>query len=289
MKIAANKSDSMPANSRRNGKHLNDLSGTEWVRESVSVWTQRGLGKGHPETLIEREHPAPFSFQDVARVIRFFTKQGDTVFDPFVGVGSTLKAAALDGRCGIGIELNAKYAELARLRLEREVPRELLEQNRQQIFTGDARQIIADVPRDVASLVVTSPPYWNILRKVDHKARQERISQNLDHHYGDDVLDLGNIPDYNGFVQELSNTFAQCRNVMKALGHLCVFVGDFRHKSRYYMLHADLARALETYGFVTKGLFILHQPQKRVFPYGYPTAFVPNLHHQYILVTRLEV
>ena len=277
------------SNSKDSRKHLNDLSATEWVRESVSVWTQRGLGKGHPETLIEREHPAPFSFQDVARVIRFFTKKGDTVVDPFAGVGSTLKAAALEYRHGIGIELNPRYATLAKNRLHMEVPQELQPLTSQQIFTGDARVLVDQLPRNTASLIVTSPPYWNILRKVDHKAKQERVSNSLDHHYGDDPADLGNIQSYDAFVQELCAVFAQCRGAMKARAHLCVFISDFRHKSRYYMLHADLARGLETYGFVTKGVFVLHQSQKRVFPYGYPSAFVPNVHHQYILVTRLDV
>jgi hypothetical protein len=59
---------------RRN--QLNDLTATEWIGETVSVWTQRGLGASHPEAQIERKHPAPFSFTDVSRLIRFFTKKG---------------------------------------------------------------------------------------------------------------------------------------------------------------------------------------------------------------------
>src|SRR4051794_29559027 len=66
---------------------LNDLTAKEWIPETVSVWTQRGLGKGHSHAQIEKQHPAPFSFQDVARVIKFFTKKGEAVLDPFVGVG----------------------------------------------------------------------------------------------------------------------------------------------------------------------------------------------------------
>ena len=71
----------------------------------------------HPDARIEREHPAPFSFTDVARLVRFFTKKGQTVLDPFAGVGSTLKACATEGRKGIGFELNPRYAELARERM----------------------------------------------------------------------------------------------------------------------------------------------------------------------------
>ena len=50
---------------RRN--QLNELSATEWIGETVSVWTQRGLGASHPDAQIERKHPAPFSFTDVSR------------------------------------------------------------------------------------------------------------------------------------------------------------------------------------------------------------------------------
>lgn len=273
---------------RRAARRLNDLSATEWVRETISVWTQKGLGKNHPHAAIERQHPAPFSFQDIARVIQFFTKAGETVLDPFVGVGSTLKAAALTGRNGVGIDLNHEYVALAKQRLEQEVPDKIRGQTRQEVICGDARTTLSELADIEVPLVVTSPPYWNILRKVDHKASQERIEHGLSHHYGDDPGDLGNISSYEVFVNELADCLGQCRGVMTARAHLCVVVSDFRHKSRYYMFHADLSRSLQERGFTTKGVIVLHQPKKRVFPYGYPTAFVPNVHHQYILICQRD-
>src|SRR5438876_4483238 len=155
---------------------LNNLSAKEWIPETVSVWIQRGLGKGHEHAQIERQHPAPFSFQDVARLIRFFTKAGETVLDPFVGVGSTLKAAAMQGRRGIGIELNKKYTNRARVRLKTELTEEFLFPNEQKLIQGDARSIIPTLAANSVKLVVTSPPYWNIRHKEDHKARQERLA-----------------------------------------------------------------------------------------------------------------
>ena len=269
-------------------RRLNDLTATEWVRETISVWTQKGLGKNHPHAAIERQHPAPFSYQDIGRVIQFFTKTGETVLDPFVGVGSTLKAAALAGRNGVGIELNPQYAMLAGQRLEEEIPVEARTQTHQEVICGDARTVLPTLAGLGASLVVTSPPYWSILRKVDHKASQERISRGLNHYYSDDSRDLGNILDYEGFVAELADCLEDCKIAMTATGHLCIVVSDFRHKSRYYMFHADLSRELQQRGFTTKGVIVLHQPQKRVFPYGYPTAFVPNVHHQYILICQRD-
>lgn len=34
--------------------NLNDLTATEWIAETVSVWTQRGLGKTHKDAQIEK-------------------------------------------------------------------------------------------------------------------------------------------------------------------------------------------------------------------------------------------
>ncbi len=263
---------------------LNDLTAKEWIPETVSVWTQRGLGKGHEHAQIEREHPAPFSFQDVARLVRFFTKRGELVLDPFVGVGSTLKAAALEGRRGIGIELNKRYADLARQRLRLEVEESVLASAKQRVIRGDAAKVLRKLPKEEVKLVVTSPPYWNILHKKDHKAEQERVSNGLDTHYGDDPADLGNIELYDEFLHRLADVLTLTHPLLVAKGHLCIVVGDFRHKSRYFMFHADLSREMESRGFVLKGLTVLYQRHKRIFPYGYPYSFVPNLHHQYIII-----
>lgn len=263
---------------------LNDLSAKEWIPETISVWIQRGLGKGHAHAQIERQHPAPFSFQDVARLIRFFTKIGETVLDPFVGVGSTLKAAAIEQRKGVGVELNKKYAELARLRLNTELAGELLVCREQQVIRGDARLVIPKLAANSVKLVVTSPPYWNILHKQDHKARQERVAHGLDTRYSSDTADLGNIETYPGFLVALADTLALTRTCLADGGHLCVIVGDFRHRSRYFMLHADIAREMEARGFTLKGIKVLYQRHKRVFPYGFPYSYVPNFHHQYIVI-----
>jgi len=274
--------------SNRNGtkavNRLNDLSAKEWIPETVSVWIQRGLGKGHEHAQIERQHPAPFSFQDVARLIRFFSKAGETVLDPFVGVGSTLKAAAMEGRRGIGIELNKKYADLARIRLETELPQELLFRDEQKVIVGDARSVIPNLAANSVKLVVTSPPYWNILHKEDHKARQERVAHGLDTRYSHDAADLGNIESYTEFLKTLSDTLALTRTCLVDRGHLCLVVGDFRQKSQYIMFHADIAHEMQVRGFVLKGITVLYQRHKRIFPYGFPYSYVPNLHHQYIII-----
>lgn len=265
---------------------LNDLNSTEWMPETVSVWNQKGLGANHPDAAIERQHPAPFSFTDVSRLIRFFTKSGGVVLDPFVGVGSTLKACAVEGRKGIGFELNSKYAELAEQRLRTEVRGLFTSTEEQEVRIGDARDLLHELPENSLDFVVTSPPYWNILHKEDHKARQERIEHDLDTKYGDDPLDLGNIHDYPTFLDELAKILGGCGKALKPKKYMAVIVSDFRDKSKFVMFHADIARALEPYQLELRGLTVLYQRHKRIFPYGYPYAFVPNIHNQFIVVLQ---
>jgi DNA modification methylase len=265
---------------------LNDLTSTEWVPETISVWTQRGLGADHADAQIERQHPAPFSFTDVSRLIRFFTKRGGVVLDPFVGVGSTLKACALEGRKGIGFELNPKYAKLAKERLYKEVRDLWATADSQEVRVGDARNLVGELPEDSLDFVVTSPPYWNILHKEDHKVKQERVSRNLDTRYSDHKHDLGNIAKYETFLSELAGILGACGRALKPKKYMAVIVSDFRDKSRFVLFHADLARALEPFGFEMRGLIVLYQRHKRIFPYGYPYAYVPNIHHQFILIMQ---
>lgn len=265
---------------------LNDLTASEWLSESVSVWTQRGLGAGHPEAAIERLHPAPFSYQDVARLIRMFTKPGMSVLDPFAGVGSTLKACALEGRTGYGFELYPVFAELARQRLKTELPKGTRYAT-QHIWEGDARILAAKLEPGSIDFIVTSPPYWGILnKKADHKVQQERVSAGLSTNYGDDSRDLGNIEHYDDFIDDLASTLALCGEALAQKRYLALIVGDFRHGSRYYMFHADIARAMEERGYVLQAMNVLYQRHKRVFPYGYPHAYVPNVHHQNIVILR---
>jgi DNA modification methylase len=264
---------------------LNALTAAEWITRTVSVFVQKGHGKGSSDALIERQHPAPYSYQDVLRFIEFFSKPGDFIIDPFVGIGSTLKACGIAGRSGVGIELSSKFAELAEERLRRELSPDQLSANSLSVINGDARREIEFLPDDHFSFLVTSPPYWGILNKVDHKARQERISLGLDHKYSESDLDLANIDGYADFLTELTGVFDSASRKLKSKKYICVIVGDFRHKDRYVLFNADLARSLEASGnYILKGVTIIHQKFKRVFPYGYPHAYVPNIHHQSALI-----
>lgn len=264
--------------------NLNDLTASEWIQETISVFVQKGLGAGHEDTKIERQHPAPYSYQDVGRLIRFFTKKDGFVLDPFCGVGSTLKACAVDNRNGVGIEIVKKYVDLTKERLSKEVSKE---SKKQETIRGDAIKAIKKFDDNKFDFIVTSPPYWSILnKKADHKVKQERIANRLDTKYSNLKADLGNIESYEDFLNILSDFFNNCSRILKPKKYLSIIVSDFRHKDRFYTFHSDLAKKLEEGNYTLKGITVLYQRHKKIFPYGYPYSYVPNIHHQYILILQ---
>lgn len=257
---------------------LNLLSNKQWMLETKSVW----FSDPPPRDPLKAQHPATFAETDIVRLIEFFTKPGARVLDPFVGSGSTLLACAQTDRIGTGIELVERWAEVSRDRLSGVDGGE-----HQEVLCGDARELLGRIPGESFDLVVTSPPYWMILRKDwDHKVKAERKAKGLSTRYSDEEGDLGNLESYEDFLGELGGIFAQCARVLMDRCYMCVIVSDFRHKSKFVAYHADIARVVESVGFSLEGITILVQDNKNLYPYGVPFAFVSNIHHQYILVFR---
>lgn len=274
---------------------LNDLNGSQWMPETKSFLYQRGLGAKHPHAQIERQHPAPYSFQDISHLIAFFTKKGMSVLDPFGGVGSTAKASEILGRKCTSIELQEKWHNLAIERLETEIG--LGASKNHSFIQGDSRKILSQIESNSFDFVVTSPPYWSILnKKADHKVKQERLSNNLATNYSDnDTNDLANIESYEEFLNILVNdVFLECARLLKPKKYMALVVSDFRNKSEYVSFHSDLiqklnkAKTQDGYQLCLAGTKILIQNHKSLLPYGYPFAYVENIHHQYILIFRKD-
>lgn len=271
---------------------LNDLTGKEWLPETKSFWFQKGLGASHPHAQIEKQHPAPFSFQDIQRLVLFFTKKGDVVLDPFSGTGSTIKACALSERTGIGIELSKHWCDLSKHRIEYEVGEG--ESDKHQFINKDCRVALDEICADSIDLVVTSPPYWSILnKKIDQKTKK-RAEEGLAINYSENEKDLGNIDDYDEFLSDLKDIFIKCGVVLKNNKYMCIVVSDFRNQSDFISFHSDLIQVLnkvtidEKYNLTLQGVKVLLQNHKSLLPYGYPFSYVENIHHQYILIFKKQ-
>ena len=79
------------------------------------LWVIPNVKNNHVE---KTDHPCQFPVELVERFVLSMTNKDDWVFDPFLGTGTTILAAARHGRRGIGSELSRKYVDLARFRIE---------------------------------------------------------------------------------------------------------------------------------------------------------------------------
>lgn len=62
-------------------------------------------------------HICPLQLDVIERCLKMYSKEGDTVFTPFLGIGSEIYQAVKMGRKGIGIELKPEYFQQAKKNL----------------------------------------------------------------------------------------------------------------------------------------------------------------------------
>lgn len=101
---------------KTNGSKISDITKEEFMKYTNGVWTFPGESKKRIG------HPAPFPKELPYRAIKLFSFQGDTVFDPFMGSGTTLVVAGNNKRKAVGLEIDANYCELAKHRIMMDVP-----------------------------------------------------------------------------------------------------------------------------------------------------------------------
>jgi DNA modification methylase len=109
---------------RKDGERLNPVKNTElsvdmWQKYASPVWydidygnTLQGYRDGRNEN--DEKHICPLQLDTISRLIHLYTNKGDTVFTPFMGIGSEVYQAVKMERKGIGFELKESYFDIAK-------------------------------------------------------------------------------------------------------------------------------------------------------------------------------
>jgi len=88
------------------------------MKKKSNIWHySAGAAKSTKDT-IAHKHPAIFPEKLAHDHIISWSNEGDTVFDPFMGSGTTGKMAKQLNRDFIGIEIDKEYFEIAKQRIE---------------------------------------------------------------------------------------------------------------------------------------------------------------------------
>lgn len=101
-------------------------------------------------------HPAKMSPALAQWILKEYTKEGETVADVMMGIGTTLVEAVLLGRNTVGVEYEQKFFDLAKRNLEG--LKVFKPKGQWQIFKGDSRKL-ADIISGAVDVVAFSPPY----------------------------------------------------------------------------------------------------------------------------------
>ncbi len=98
------------------GPKAGQLSGNPKGKNPGDVWEFPNVKHNHPEKTV---HPCQFPVELVERLVLSMTDEGDSVFDPYMGVGSSAIAALMHGRAAYGCDTEREYVMIARDRVRR--------------------------------------------------------------------------------------------------------------------------------------------------------------------------
>jgi hypothetical protein len=262
---------------------VNDLTGREWV-----FWTRSVITKPYPPNMqhaLRSRHGGQKPPELCADLLRAFTKEGQSVLDPFMGVGGVLLGATLCGRKALGVELNPEWIEIYRevCELEGIAPQETIQ--------ADARDALHGLAGRCFDCILTDVPYWKMdtaarsrgtFKRVGEQARPARASK-LSAFHGVSYASKAD------WLERMREIFELAADSLKQNGYLVTFIGDMYRENRYHCLSAELAAVLSSIRRLAwKANIVWYDVSKKLHLYGYQYSYIPSLIHQNVLVFRKE-
>ena len=99
-----------PGKKHFKGPNKGKYSGNPKGKNPSDVWDIPNVKANHVE---KTEHPCQFPISLIQRLVLSMTNEGDLVFDPFMGVGTTAVAAVINQRRAAGAEIIKRYYDLS--------------------------------------------------------------------------------------------------------------------------------------------------------------------------------
>lgn len=264
-------------------RELNNLEGKQWASYSRSV-------EKFPDVRSDkqRDHGAAFPMSLAKQHIEMYTKSGDLVIDPFIGVGTTADAAISLGRRCVGLDINEEFIKHAR----KDAPAA----SGAKLICDDALNLREHVAHQSADMLLTSPPYSNLLKNVNRsfaykwKEHSKLSSIRNPPKYSDLDGDFGNL-NYDVYLSRIVDVMKASGDVLKKRAYSIWVVKDFRNlkaKVPYVNFHGDIIACSEKAGLQLWDIRIFDQTQFRpLVCLGFPSKnYYLNIGHSYILVFR---
>jgi len=255
-------------------KKLNCLTAKEWIKNQIGVWQFFYEGRDIRD---KKKHPATYPIALAKRCIELFTHAGELVVDPFVGSGTTLVAAQDCNRNAVGFDLNENYIQLSKKRLSQN---NVFNSNQQIALCDDARYINQYLENETIKLILTSPPYANLLnRKRKNKSRRGQDRQNGQYNqieqYSQNPNDLG-ILSLDEFISEFTAIFKDLLPLLKPEGHCIINVADMWWENKRIPIHLEIIKSLTEIGYEFRNTIIWDRTNivNKVGIFGWPSNYI---------------
>ncbi len=262
---------------------LNDLTGNAWL-----FFTKTIVQTSYPSELghkLRRQHYANKPPALMRQIIEFFTKRGQTVLDPFAGVGGTLLGASLCGRKAVGVELEQRWLDIYLQVCQQEGIEP------QEIICGDSLEVLPRLVQEGRQFdaIITDPPYSPALKKTmcDGKYGWSNRHSPFES-FSSSPQDFRNAATFEEFYDRMEQAGHWFLQLLKPDRYAAVMIRDSYQNGEYIPASFYVTERFRKIGFRFKGVRIWYQTGAPVRPYGYPFTYVPNIVHHTILIFRKE-
>ncbi len=229
-------------------------------------------------------HPASYDEREIIDHLELLTKRGDLALDIMSGSGTTLSACYKTGRVGAAIELMDEWIEVTKRRIL-EVTGSPYQYGKHNLCLrqGDCREVLPTMKPDYIDFIISSPPYFNILKNPNGWRSRYRKRNGLAVNYGNSERDLGRLDNYQEFMRQMTLIYGQCYRILKRGKFMVIIVADIS-KGQFVPYHIDTIRAVCASGFNLHGIQVVMDHWKKCNDYGIPNRFFLNFHHHYALI-----
>lgn len=252
--------------------HINCMAAKEWLKSQLGVWQFNYEARDIRKKDI---HPATFPISLARKVIELFTHEGELVLDPFVGSGTTLVAAGDTNRNAVGFDLQKNYIDLCE---QRTAQTSFLGEARQIAIQDDARLVHRYFEPETISLIVTSPPYANLLNRVrQNKSRRFRKNEQLGkiEQYSQDPRDLGTMT-LDEYTKSMGDIFESLLPLLRPKAHCVINVPDMWWENERITIHVSLIEELRKRNYELRNIIIWDRTNlvNQIGIFGWPSNYI---------------
>lgn len=222
-------------------------------RAGDSVWAtgqqQARQQRGRRYNRLSVEHPARMLPAIARHAISTYTRPDDVVLDPMCGIGTSLVEAAHLGREAVGVELEPKWASIARLNLDTAALQGAPGSGR--VYTAEAARTLPSLADATLAgkvkLVLTSPPYGAMTHgQVRSRRDGAQTVEKSAHHYSRDQNRRAANLAYQRPEQlaaSFTHIMAACRPLLAPGGLVVVTTRPYRTQGRLIDFPGQVAQA----------------------------------------------